>query len=106
MTRQLAIGDIHGCYRSLRLLADFAEFGADDTLIDFDVKIVDFLFLLENLNVSLSAEIQQAFDRLVDHLLGDRPHMDQSRIALSDLFFEMTAHSYWFLSTPTSELAQ
>ena len=31
--RHLAIGDIHGCYRSLTSLADFVEFRPDDVII-------------------------------------------------------------------------
>jgi serine/threonine protein phosphatase 1 len=31
--RILAIGDIHGCYRALRTLADFAAFSSDDLVI-------------------------------------------------------------------------
>ena len=31
--RTLAIGDIHGCLRSLEALADYADFSADDTIV-------------------------------------------------------------------------
>jgi serine/threonine protein phosphatase 1 len=31
--RYLAVGDIHGCFRALKTLADFVPFGADDVLI-------------------------------------------------------------------------
>lgn len=33
MTRHLAIGDIHGCFKSLRTLVDFVGVDSDDTLI-------------------------------------------------------------------------
>ncbi|MGI9242671.1 MAG: metallophosphoesterase family protein [Verrucomicrobiales bacterium] len=53
--RNLAIGDIHGCRSSLEALADYAEFGADDTIITLgdyvdrgpDSKgVIDFLIAL------------------------------------------------------------
>lgn len=33
MKRNLAIGDIHGCYDALRLLCEFVELRTDDTII-------------------------------------------------------------------------
>lgn len=33
MSRHLAIGDIHGCYRALRALSEFVGFRVDDTII-------------------------------------------------------------------------
>jgi hypothetical protein len=105
---EAALRDVHGLIAdALEVVVDArdgedeAEVGGhqlmereelDDAVVDFELKLVDLIFFVENALGELFVGVENAVDGLVDGALGERAHPEKAFFDDVEVFFEVAFH--------------
>ena len=66
----------------------------DDAVVDFELKLVDLVFFVENALGELFIGVENGMDGLVDGALGERAHPEEPFFDDVEIFFEVAFHLF------------
>jgi hypothetical protein len=64
----------------------------DDAIVDFELKLVDLVFFVEDALGELFVGVENGVDGLVDGALGERAHPEEAFFDDVEIFFEVAFH--------------